>query len=603
MKLQKSRLMNLPERNIPNCAGSVFPESMIRLHRHDAKDAGGSVNYEGDGGPARRIVARHALVFALLIVPWLNPYAGGPSPTVMPWLVSMLVTTLLWSLCNPFFPRRWELVLALAVAASIVSLSPPLTVDGVALLGGCALIAAMAVVASNGLRSGFSLETAVPPAWLAASLVSSVIALCQYFGLAHHFTPLMHVSLPGEAFANLRQRNQFATLTAMGMAALLWRRSRSIGFGYSSLAMGLLTTANAASASRTGLFHLIMLSGLCAAWKTPERQWRLGLCLIGGVSYLAAAMLLPHMAQLAIGLDVTSVWGRLTGGEGCGSRTVLWSNVLHLIAQKPWFGWGWGELDYAHYITLYEGPRFCDILDNAHNLPLHFAVELGIPIALLMCGGFCWLVLRARPWRDADSERQLAWSVLAVILLHSMLEYPLWYGPFQMAFGLSLGLLWPRFGQMCVRPATNALDAIVLRYSWAIVAIATIGYAAWDYRRVSQMYLPPEERIAAYRVDPLSKLRTSWLFRNQVLFAELTTTPLTRANAQHTYTIATELLHYSPEPRVIEKLIESAMLLGHEKQVLFQLARYRAAFPDAYEVWVRMARPTSPSHVQAQPAT
>ena len=36
----------------------------------------------------------------------------------------------------------------------------------------------------------------------------------------------------------------------------------------------------------------------------------------------------------------------------------------------------------------------------------------------------------------------MAWAVLAVIGLHSLLEYPLWYGPFQIAFGLCLAWLW-----------------------------------------------------------------------------------------------------------------------------------------------------------------
>ena len=61
---------------------------------------------------------------------------------------------------------------------------------------------------------------------------------------------------------------------------------------------------------------------------------------------------------------------------------------------------------------------------------------------MLVCGGFAWWVLRQMPWREVDPTRQLAWAVLAVILLHSLLEYPLWYGPFQMAFGLCLLMLW-----------------------------------------------------------------------------------------------------------------------------------------------------------------
>ena len=34
------------------------------------------------------------------------------------------------------------------------------------------------------------------------------------------------------------------------------------------------------------------------------------------------------------------------------------------------------------------------------------------------------------------------WAVLAAIGLHSLVEYPLWYGPFQIAAAISVGLLW-----------------------------------------------------------------------------------------------------------------------------------------------------------------
>ena len=52
-----------------------------------------------------------------------------------------------------------------------------------------------------------------------------------------------------------------------------------------------------------------------------------------------------------------------------------------------------------------------------------------------------WLVWRARPWRETQPLRQLAWVVLALILVHSLLEYPLWYGPFQIAALLSVWIL------------------------------------------------------------------------------------------------------------------------------------------------------------------
>ncbi len=117
----------------------------------------------------------------------------------------------------------------------------------------------------------------------------------------------------------------------------------------------------------------------------------------------------------------------------------------------------------------------------------------------------------------------------------------------------------------------------------AVLALAV--YAGWDYHRVSQIYLPPANRSPEWRDDPLSRVRDSWLFANQVRFAELTITPLTQENAAWAFETAGALLHYSPEPRVIEKLIESAVMLGRSDEALLQLARFRAAFPEAYASW------------------
>jgi hypothetical protein len=53
--------------------------------------------------------------------------------------------------------------------------------------------------------------------WLAAALISSLMALLQYFGAAA-LGPWLSPTSAGEAFANLRQRNQFATAAAALLA-------------------------------------------------------------------------------------------------------------------------------------------------------------------------------------------------------------------------------------------------------------------------------------------------------------------------------------------------------------------------------------------------
>ncbi|MCX8517440.1 MAG: Wzy polymerase domain-containing protein, partial [Rhodoferax sp.] len=396
----------------------------------------------------------------------------------------------------------------------------------------------------------------------------------------------------GQAYGNLRQRNQFATLLGIGIAAVLWFAvpARFAGQPPSAARLPstlhplvwqssivLLAVAMAASGSRTGMLQLLLLLALGLVWRRGQ-----GYLLLLLFSYLLAAWLLP----LSLGRDPfqSAILSRLGENSApCSSRLTLWSNVLHLIAQKPWMGWGWGELKYAHFITLYPGARFCEILGNAHNLPLHLAVELGVPVAVLICGSVLGWLLRQKPWREQHATRQLAWMVLAVIGLHSLLEYPLWYGPFQLATVLALWLLWstpPVCGSAANSVASVPQRRRRRRLAQALAAalLLVCSYIAWDYWRTTQIYLPSYERSAAYKEDTLVKIGASWLFRDSVDFAELGITPLTPANAGHIHALALNMLHFSPESLVLEKLIESARLLGYATEADFYALRYQRAY-------------------------
>jgi hypothetical protein len=443
---------------------------------------------------------------------------------------------------------------------------------------------------------GIRWPVAAASAWLLAGGLSSAIGLVQYFGLSPELSPWINVAPLGEAFGNLRQRNQYASLTSIAFAALLWwavqakpvtsavlLRATQLGLA------ALLAAGNVVSSSRTGLFQIVLLLALFAWWG----GWRVADVRRVAVVYVLAYGLGLLVLPMLIGLDPWSsgAWARLQAGDAvCFSRLTLWHNVLTLVSVHPWSGWGWGELDYAHYINLYDGPRFCDILDNAHNLPLHLAVELGVPAAALVCSVVLYLVLRAKPWGETDASRQLAWSVLAVVGFHSLLEYPLWYGPFQTAAGLCVLLLWrgPSLFERN-RALAHALCALI-----ATVLIAFCSYVAWDYHRISQVYLSPDDRDPAYRNDVLDKLRGSWMFQDQVRFAELSITPLTLSNASEQYRLALEMLHFSPERRVIERVIDAALLLGRDRDAIYHLARYKAAFPDGYAEWLATHRAELP---------
>ncbi len=521
----------------------------------------------------------------------------------IPTLLTLLAVALPFLFCFTQAPSSnfWPLLFSWGCGAVLVLLAVALSKPRARRLsaGGTA-----------GDPSGWALVSApyLAAGLLCASLVAGVIGLLQYF-LGDPGIAGVQPSVLGQAIGNLRQRNQQASLISMGVLAAFWmleyrvpawvercaierqRAVRGLVNGIAVAALALLATASAATASRTGAVQWLLVVGLLALWPVAGARRPWGFLLAALCFYGLAAWGLPVVLEATTGTVTEGLFTRLlVEAPSCTSRTVLWSNVLHLIAQKPWLGWGWGELDYAHYVTQFPGARFCVLLDNAHNLPLQLAVELGLPLATVACGAVATWVFRSRPWAERQPSRQLAWGILAIVGLHSLLEFPLWYGPFQLAVLLAVALL-------CPWPVPRWVHGAVFRL-WVggliLAAVAFGGYVAWDYYRVSQLYLPLDQRAPGLRDDTVRKVGAPPFFTDQVDFALLTTIGLTQNNAGQVFAVANKLLHFSPEPRVIEPLIESAVMLGLDDDAAFHMERYRAAYPQDYARWKETGRRLSP---------
>jgi hypothetical protein len=474
---------------------------------------------------------QHVWLVLLVVWPWVQPFSSTPLPNVWPWLTS-------WT-CLALALLMWQ------------RLNLTILVQG----------------------------------WAVAAVLSSAMGLVQFFGQAELLAPALHVpAYLGDAMGNLRQRNQLASLLAMGMLAVLIWRGLSLSMAHTLWMLVLLAMGMAATASRTGLLQMVFIAFLMllhrAATKGREAVVLAGLVL--GV-YALASWLLPGLLQHLSGQATDSAMARMGALGGCGSRQALWANVLHLVAQHPLGGWGWDELRYAHYITEYPSLRFCDILGNAHNLPLHIAFVWGVPVAVLASLGVLVWAVRARPWQHQGTGPQLAWGVLGVLALHSLLEYPLWYGPFQVALLLCLWLMRGRVWQV-LQVQTRATGL-------ALVLLGVLGFVAYDYAQVRQIYLPAAQRFSVWRDPALQVAQRTWLFRGTAVFAQVTTTPVHEGNARAMLQASLLAMRTSPEPRVIEKLLSSAQLLGEDALYEAHKKHFQRVYPQAYLAWAYHRQP------------
>ena len=347
------------------------------------------------------------------------------------------------------FQNRWGLLLLLWFVVS--ALTAPEVIDRALTAGVLAGITCVWIAMQVGKRAANSdngLLRWLLVAWLLAALISSVLAVLQYLDIARDLTPWVNQPRTGDAFANLRQRNQFASLTSIGLVALLgWVVvAQSISKRFMALAwcaLALLAAGLACSVSRTGALQWLVVVALVFVWVYKSRKQAnpvlIWLAIGAPLLLILWSFVLPWVALQLNGVMGASLLLRVAGQSqdyaACGGRRVLWSNVLQMLTQHPWRGWGLGETDFAHYSSDYQSERFCDLLDNAHNFPLHLALEFGLPFALACCVfAVHWIYKQGRSYPLSNAQR-IAFALLLVLGLHSMLEYPFGMDHFKWPWG------------------------------------------------------------------------------------------------------------------------------------------------------------------------
>jgi hypothetical protein len=108
-------------------------------------------------------------------------------------------------------------------------------------------------------------------------------------------------------------------------------------------------------------------------------------------------------------------------------------------------GYGWTETSSAQIAvsTLFDSPG--GIFSHTHNLFLDLAIWLGIPLACITAG-VCVYWLRAVWVRLSATEDFIVLLLIIVVVIHSMLEFPLHYGYFLIPTGMLIGVLNARLG-------------------------------------------------------------------------------------------------------------------------------------------------------------
>ncbi len=324
------------------------------------------------------------------------------------------------------------------------------------------LWAGLMVMVGQRLRAEFELPllaTTIAAFLLLGAELNAFIGMAQHFSWHTLFDGWIAAKRASGVFGNLGQPNHFSDYISLGLVSLglLHIRKKLRIWQAVLLALPLLFVLVQAG-SRSSWLYLASIS-ILAYWlqrhdKSSRPVLLYSLSLWIGFGLMHFAVQLPWMTGTSAG--VTS-FERLTEQVSGGSlRLYMWHEAWQIFTQFPFLGSGFGQFAWQHFQlgpTLHD-PSVQGLFNNAHNLVMHIAAEMGLAgvLVLLVTLGL-WLQQTSlfNPGKEASEENPIeaerydiyhwwGYSALAILGIHSLLEYPLWYAYFLGIAALLLGV-------------------------------------------------------------------------------------------------------------------------------------------------------------------
>lgn len=354
------------------------------------------------------------------------------------------------------------------------------------------LLAAIAVLLGASIaaeKQGSSrICMALTHTYLLVGFVSVVMALLQFFAVEAYVPFVLQlehnaISAP-RPYANMGQPNQLALLLCLSIASCWWlyqagRLSNAIAIGLTLIMLCGLTFTQ----SRIGWIIVPVFAALLFFWQKNTGFKKVPGWLISGFVLIYALMvaMLPVIASFLINLSTLSAAERIAAGatsERLESFKLAWKiSVLH-----PWFGAGWGEFaSQQQALAANFGPSIHSA--HAHNIVLNLAAEMGWPVTILTFGFLSYWFFTSCLRRKISPEIGFAALCLMAVLIHSMVEFPLWYAYVLLPIALLLGMVHHEQLGSSMFSVSRAYSAGLFFLMCALF----IG-TAFDYRHVVLAY-------------------------------------------------------------------------------------------------------------------
>lgn len=318
---------------------------------------------------------------------------------------------------------------------------------------------------------------------------------------------------------NFAQPNIAATFLCWGLCAVAWAAARRrLGYWPGAALAAVFLWGVALTGSRTAWLGLLLVLLGTVHWRDrlPSRRG-LWLVMALAVYFVLCVGLLAWTATEAAGPPRNNL-------HSMHERLQIWHMALQALSERPWQGFGWGQIYAAQLAVADRFPALFTYFISAHSLVLDLLLWNGVLLGTcLVLAGLRWL-LRMLSRVSTAQDMVLVFFVL-LTLNHAMLEMPLQYACMLLPLGWVLGAAEKRLGPISARllQAPRAAVGVVM----AAVA-ALLGLVLADYLRL-EASLQDQLQFALVAPRPHNPLPNLYLLTHLRAGMELAEYPVLQA--------------------------------------------------------------------------
>ena len=467
------------------------------------------------------------------------------------------------------------------------------------------LWAALLIMLGQRLREEFGLPvltTVLAAFLLLGAELSTLIGMLQHFHWRTFLDPVVSSKSTQVVFGNMGQPNHFANYISLGLISLglLHTRWRLRTWQVALLATPMLFVL-VLSGSRSAWLYLLFMSSLAFLWQRRDKSSRpllhyslilfLGFGLMNFVVQIpwlagehGSVTTLDRMFEAAAGFEGSSHAGGAAAASDSSAtersiRLHIWYEAWLIFTRFPLLGAGFGQFGWQHFLL---GPSLHDtniigLYNNSHNLVMQTAAEMGLAGLLILSGT---LMLWIRQVRNASHTIYHWWgcSLLAVLAIHSLLEYPLWYAYFLGLAALTLGILDDTTYRLELRGLGRLSVASVL-----LLGALSLAQVWQGYHSLEELTSP--RQISAKNEDffnALLKTHGQALLQPYVEVAMSAMMEGRFENLSEMRELNESVMHFVPIRSVVYREVLLLALSGDQAGAQLQLERSIWAFPEGF---------------------